>query len=54
MNKRTEKQNRAWLETKLKNYMWKIKKPNAYGSLKKQQTIANELTAIVSDFDKNI
>lgn len=52
--KKTEKQNRAWLAVKLENYLWKIKKPNAYGSLKKQQTIVKDLQMIVDQFNKNI
>ena len=51
---RTEKQNRAWLHTKLSNYLWKIKDQNAYGSLKKQETIYNDLKNIIKDFGSNI
>lgn len=52
--KKTDKQNRAWLLLKLTNYLYKIKNKNSYGSLKKQETIAKELRAIVDEFENNI
>lgn len=49
----SEKQNRRWLYTKLKNYLWKIITPNAYGSLKRSETIIKELIDIIKTFEKN-
>lgn len=51
---KSEKQNRSWLHSKLQNYLWKIKGSNAYGSTKKQDTIAKDLFLILSEFQSNI
>jgi len=51
---KTEKQNRAWLQIKLTNFIYKIKNPNSYGSLKKQETLVKELRWIVDEFEKEI
>lgn len=39
---------------KLKNYLWKIKEANAYGSKKKQITIYHDLLKIITEFEQNI
>jgi len=51
---KTEKQNRAWLQVKLTNFIYKIKNTNSYGSLKKQETLVKELQWIVDEFEKEI
>lgn len=47
----SEAQMRAWLETKLRNYVPKIKGHNAYGSRKKMKTIHKDLDAIVQKLE---
>ena len=47
---KTENQIRAWLDLKLKNYVWKIKSANSYNSKKKLETIAKDLKKIIKDF----
>ena len=64
MSKKTENQNRAWLETKLKNYLGfdnmkaktrsKIKDCNSYGHRKRQETIVKDIKEIISEFESNI
>lgn len=49
---KTEKQLRAWLHTKLNNYLWKIQNRNSYGSMKKLKTISKDLHEILDEFDK--
>ncbi len=49
---KTENQIRAWLFTKLDNYLWKIKGKNSYGSRKKLETISGDLHKILDEFDE--
>jgi len=51
---KTEKQNRAWLQVKLSNFIYRIKNTNSYGSLKKQSTLVKELRWIADEFEKGI
>jgi len=51
---RTEKQNRRWLYSKLKNFLCKIITANAYGVLRGQSTIAKDLKKIIKEFEDNI
>jgi len=51
---KTENQLRAWLQTKLENYLWKIKGTNSYGSRKKLVTISQDLHRILEEYDQEI
>jgi len=51
---KTENQIRAWLKTKLENYIYKIKGENSYGSRKRLQTIAKDLEWILDEFKKQM
>lgn len=52
--KKTEKQNRAWLKIKIGNFLYRIDHPNAYGSMKKVETLAKDLEEILKTLKKNI
>ena len=48
----SENQIRAWLQTKLEGYIWKIKGRNSYGSRKKLETITKDLQKILDNFNR--
>ena len=52
--KKTENQNRAWLKIKIANFLYRIDHPNAYGSMKKVETLAKDLEEILKTIKKNI